>query len=302
MASASRPGKAKLRVLLTRFSGWPLNFAPGILSSMPRLRTAASFSMRERSLRPFSSRTRTASPKPMMPAVFSVPARSPRSWRPPWTNGQIVGAAADIEGADPLGAVDLMGRDGQEVDPELAGVDVDLAEGLDGVGVDGDVALVGDPDDLGDRLNGADLVVGVHDRDEPRLRGQGRAEMVEADRAEGVDGQIGDLDASLLQGLGRLDDGRVLDRGGDEFVPLRGRVEGPEDGEVVGLGARAGEKDLAPVDAQGGRHPLAGLGHELLDPPADRIERGGIAEMLAEEPGHLLGDGRVDGVVALWSR
>ena len=72
-------------------------------------------------------------------------------------------------------------------------------------------------------------------------------------------------------------------------------VEGPEDGEVVGLRPRAGEEDLAPVDAQGAGDVLAGLVHELLDPPADGVEGGGIAEMLPEEPGHLFGDGRVDG-------
>ena len=79
-----------------------------------------------------------------------------------------VRAPPDIKRPDPFGTVNLMGRDRQQVDAELVNVDLDLAERLDRVGMDKDTLVMGDPDDVLDGLNGPDLVVGVHDRNEGR--------------------------------------------------------------------------------------------------------------------------------------
>ena len=48
-------------------------------------------------------------------------------------------------------------------------VDGNLADGLHGVGVEEDALLVAELADLGDGLDDADLVVGVHDADEDGL-------------------------------------------------------------------------------------------------------------------------------------
>ena len=68
-------------------------------------------------------------------------------------------------------------------------VDGDLADGLDGVGVEEDALLVADFADLADGLDDADFVVGVHDGDEDGLVGafgdDGAAEVVKVDEAVG---------------------------------------------------------------------------------------------------------------------
>src|SRR5439155_22918937 len=87
------------------------------------------------------------------------------------------GARPNVEGADALGRVELVAGDGQQVDAEAASstggaaarerapgaegvVDAgrDLADRLGGVGVERQAARAADAGDLGDRLEGADLV------------------------------------------------------------------------------------------------------------------------------------------------
>ena len=78
----------------------------------------------------------------------------------------------------------------QEVDAQLVHAEVELAERLDRVGMDEHALLVGDADDLGDGLDGPDLVVGVHDRDEGGPGGHGVAEKIEVDESGPVDRDI----------------------------------------------------------------------------------------------------------------
>src|SRR6202011_5735145 len=65
-------------------------------------------------------------------------------------------AAADVESADTLRAIDLVAGEGEDVDVVLLDVDRDLADGLDCVGVEKDALLVAELADLGDRLDDTD--------------------------------------------------------------------------------------------------------------------------------------------------
>jgi hypothetical protein len=82
-------------------------------------------------------------------------------------------------------------------------VDGDLADGLDGVGVEEDAFLVADFADFTNWLDDADFVVCVHDGDKDgfvRAFGDdGALEVVNVDEAVGLDGEIGDDVAQLLE-------------------------------------------------------------------------------------------------------
>ena len=106
---------------------------------------------------------------------------------------------------------------GEREQIELQGFDVDgnFSDGLDGVGVEVDVGFGGDFPDISKRLDGAKLVVGVHHADENGFGAKGMAEFVEVDEAFAVDGEIGDRDALRFEGLAGIEDGFVLDGGGD---------------------------------------------------------------------------------------
>ena len=97
------------------------------------------------------------------------------------------GAALDPQRAGALRAVELVGRQREQIDAERPHVDRNLADRLHGVGVHQRAALVGDGGDLGDRLNGADLVVRVHHRDERGVVGHRLADPVGRDDAPLID-------------------------------------------------------------------------------------------------------------------
>ena len=131
-------------------------------------------------------------------------------------------AASHVQRADALRAVDLVRGDREQVDAERIDVEVERAGGLHGVGVDGDARVVrlDDARDLGDRLDRADLVVGVHDADEDGAIVERVAERVEVDEAFAVDGQVGDAEALLLERGALVQDGVVLDGGGDDVIAV----------------------------------------------------------------------------------
>src|SRR5690606_30961989 len=111
----------------------------------------------QRSLAPASREALidAAAARPTIPGTFSVPDRNPPSF-------------AVVQSAAALWAVKLVGRDRGQVDAELPGAERHFAEGLHAVGMDERLGrrLPDRSDDLGERLDGARLVVHRHDRDE----------------------------------------------------------------------------------------------------------------------------------------
>ena len=110
---------------------------------------------------------------------------------------------------------------------------------------------------VGHRLNGADLVVGEHQRDEDRPVVDRGLELLGVDTAVAVDGQRHDLEAELLEVPQRVEHGVMLDGAGDESVAAR--LAGPGDAlerKVDRLGATRREDDLARLGVERGRYPL----------------------------------------------
>ena len=83
---------------------------------------------------------------------------------------------ADIQRANPLGTVDLVGGEAQQVDSQAIDVHGDLAHRLGRVGVQEHASLLADPADLFQRLERADLVVGQHHGDQQRIVANGGGE------------------------------------------------------------------------------------------------------------------------------
>ena len=94
------------------------------------------------------------------------------------------GAGAPVEGADAFGGVALVAGDGQQVHVEVVDVDVDLADGLGGVGVDyrPDPVGVGCGRNVADGQDRPGFVLRQHHRD------QGDVGAQRGGRRGGVDG------------------------------------------------------------------------------------------------------------------
>ena len=164
-------------------------------------------------------------------------------------------ALADVERAHALGRVQLVAGEGEHVHVQCFYVDGHMPNGLHGVGVEQRPVRFGDLAQFGDGLDGADLVVGVHDGNDGRLRPERLFKFLRMHQPELVHRQIGDFKALLFQLLAGVQHGVVLDLRGDDVVALiPAGVGRAADGPIVALGAAAGEVDLRTLRAQRRRH------------------------------------------------
>ena len=177
----------------------------------------------------------------------------------------------------------------------LIDIDRNLADRLHAVGVEQDALLAADFPDLGDRLDHADFVIGVHDGDQDRLVGDRFAQHVEIDQPVALHRQISDPIAVLLELLAGIEHRFVLGGRGDDVIAFFGiHLRHALDGEVVGFGGAAGENDFLRGGADQIRNLLARFVHRLLGHPAELvIAAGGVAEILGEIGQHRVEDPRV---------
>ena len=107
--------------------------------------------------------------------------------------------------------------------------------------------------DFLDRLAGADLVVGVHNADQDRLRSNGAAHVPRIDPARAIDWMVSDRSAQPFEKSTGSKNSGMLDRRGDDVRPFMvQREERALDCQIVCFAAAAGENDLvgrAPISA-----------------------------------------------------
>ena len=128
-------------------------------------------------------------------------------------------AAANPDGAHAFGAAELVRRYGQHVDAERHDVDRYLAGRLDRVGVEQGAGFVRDSRQIGDRLNRANLIVGMHHRHDGRIGLHRASEIVGLDDTQWTDRQLGDPPALPGHRVGRHAHRLVLERA-DHDVPF----------------------------------------------------------------------------------
>ncbi len=152
-------------------------------------------------------------------------------------------------------------------------------------------AVVRDATDLCGRLDGADLVVCRHHRDEHRRLGDRLLDVARIDPAERIDREIRDPVTLLLERPAGVEDGMVLDRGCDDMVPAP--PEGcrhPLDRPVVGLRASGGEEDLLRLRPDRYSNPPPRLLNRLPRLTGEGVDRRGVPEPLREVGEHRLDD------------
>ena len=109
-----------------------------------------------------------------------------------WGKG---GAGLQVQGAHPLRAADLVGREGGGVHGQGLQVERHLPQGLHGVGVEEGAGPVGQGRQLGDGLDGAHLRVGRLHRHEHSVGSEGLFQDAGFDEALAVGAQVGDAHA-----------------------------------------------------------------------------------------------------------
>ena len=189
-----------------------------------------------------------------------------------------------------------MARNGKEIDAKLFDVERNFSGGLNGIGVEIDVALRGEFSDLRERLNGAEFVVGVHDGDKSGVRTNRFFDLVDGDDAIAADGEIGDSNAFFFEGLASVQNGFVFNIGGNDV--LGGSCSGAndaEDGVIVRFGTAAGEDNFLGAGAEERGDLIAGSFDGGASTLADGVDGGGIAELRGEIGKHRVENGWFDG-------
>lgn len=196
--------------------------------------------------------------------------------------GGEVDALADVEHADALRGVQLVAGDCVEID--VLEIDGDFAGGLDAIGMEERAGGVRDFGHRFDVLDGAELVVGVHDGDERGVGADGVPDSSGRDEAVRVGFDDGDVEIAAGG-----EDGGVLNVRGDDVAVYA------EDGEVVRFGAAAGENDFLGRAVEEGGNLAAGAFEDLFGLLAGLMDTGGIPESIAEDGHERVDHGRCDG-------
>ena len=141
-----------------------------------------------------------------------------------------------------------MGVERSKVEPKSFNVERNLPERLDCVAVHQCAVLMGEADRGGERLDGADLVVGGLDGEQQRVVPKGRCKRIQIDHAVPLHRSDGELESTFRQMPARFEYGGVFNPERDDaparLAALLGRGGDAQDGQIVALGGAAREDDL----------------------------------------------------------
>ena len=148
--------------------------------------------------------------------------------------------------------MELVAAERKQVDILLFYVDFHIPHSLYRVGVKQHAVPLADGSDRGNGLNGADLIVGVHNGDKSRSIRDGGLYFFRTDNAVSVYVQIGDGKALFFQCGTGVQHRVMLEGGGDNVIfALASKGSGRTlNGPVVAFTAAAGKIDLSLVGPQ----------------------------------------------------
>src|ERR1019366_6320264 len=133
-------------------------------------------------------------------------------------DGREAGSLAGVERSHALGRIQPVAAHAAEDYPRRGHVHRRLAQRLHAIHVQRRAGLVRDLRDLGDGLQRAEFVIGVHDTDQHGLWAHGAPDVFRANDAARPDPQAGDVHAFDAQLLGGREHRRVLDGAGDDVL------------------------------------------------------------------------------------
>src|SRR6266849_5202761 len=130
-----------------------------------------------------------------------------------------------------LRCIDLVTGHGEQIDCQFIYIHRHFADRLGSVCMNEDTALACDGRNLTNRLQCADLVVGVHDADDPSTAVESLADRIRVDRAEAIDRQDRNPATEALQEFARTQGSGMLDGTGNDVGSLQ---PAPEDAAQLG--------------------------------------------------------------------
>mmetsp|Transcript_11703 Transcript_11703/g.37170 ORF Transcript_11703/g.37170 Transcript_11703/m.37170 type:complete len:405 (-) Transcript_11703:257-1471(-) len=182
------------------------------------------------------------------------------------------GPPPHVQGAHALGPVELVARDGHEIDVHGIHVQLNLARRLGRIRVEENLVLAANRPDVRHGLDHADLVVHCHDRHNHGILPDRGLELREVHQPIRLHREVGDVKARLLELAARVEDALVVSlRGDDMLLLLAVEVGHALDGHVVRLSRARGEDDLLRVGPDESRDLRAGHLCGVLALPAVEV-------------------------------
>jgi len=199
------------------------------------------------------------------------------------------GALAYIKRPYSFGAVYLVSRYGEKVNPQVIDIHRYFTKALNSVGMEYHSPGVGQLPYFLNGHYGAHLVVGVHNCNKYSLIGYSGCNIFNTDHAVLVHRQCGYGKTFLTHSLDSIQHCVVLHRRCDDVVSFVFVGMGhPVNGHIIGLGSPAGKNNLVGGSSNGPGHFLPGFLHALPDLPAKIVQAGGVAKVLFQVSAHSL--------------
>ena len=191
---------------------------------------------------------------------------------------------AHVQRADPLGSVNLVCRNRKKINIVLLDVHRDLADRLYAIHGENDAVLLRELRDFRDRIDHADFIIRVHDRDQDRRGLDGLPHILRINTPIPLDRQIRHLKPVLLEVLASVQHGLVLDRLRDDVIALLAvHFRNTLDHQVVRFRRATREYDFFRRGIDQRSDLLPSVLHRLFRAPAERmVTAGRIAEFVRE--------------------
>src|SRR6266853_660731 len=193
------------------------------------------------------------------------------------------GSATNVQSADALGRIQCMSGNREQIHAERVDVDGNFTCGLHSVGVEINVGFLGDAADFLEWLDGAELVVGVHDGDENGFGPDGSAKVAEINLTVGASCKVSEANAALFERLASVEDSFMFDGAGNDMLFMATRsFNDPEDGVIVGFGGAAGEDDFLGAGADQSGDLFTGGFDGGASALAGSVDRSGVGKIRRE--------------------
>ena len=152
-------------------------------------------------------------------------------------------SVSDHQCADAFGAIQLVGAEAHQINPQGIWCQGDMTEGLGGVAVKGDALVAAHCGQGHQGLEHPDFIVGRHHAHQLRLGGDRLLQLLGGDQSIGAWGQQGDAETFPLQLLERIEYGVVFGGHADQMAAAPGPGMAQQ-GQVVGFRGTTGEHQL----------------------------------------------------------
>ena len=179
---------------------------------------------------------------------------------------------------------------GEHIHPQRLYIHQDMADSLYRVGMEPRPMRMRNGRQLRNGLDGTDLVIRQHDRDQRGILPDGFFQLGWVDQSICRYRQISDLKALLFQRPGAVQDRVMLKHGGDQMLFSLGRqtAHRPLQRPVIRLGPAGGKIDFTRLGVQGRGDLPAGLFHGTAGGAPDRVDAAGVSVVFHQPGGHRL--------------